>query len=171
MEKENAFEEDSSVCWHEEFPRQCLFLRIMGSCYAYWISKDDTGPCFSQGPAVIGIIKQFWKSFMWWVNHQARWWIVFVRSPSLVWLFATPWTAACQVSLSFTISRALLKLTSIESVMPSNHLILYRPLILLPTSQHQGLFQWVSSSNQVARVLELQLQHQSFQWIFRTDFL
>ena len=38
-------------------------------------------------------------------------------------------------------------------------------------SQHQGLFQWVSSSHQVAKVLELQLQHQSFQWIFRTDFL
>ena len=37
-------------------------------------------------------------------------------------------------------------------------------------SQHQGLFQWVSSLNQVARVLEFQLQHQSFQWIFRTDF-
>ena len=38
-------------------------------------------------------------------------------------------------------------------------------------SQHQGLFQWVSSSHQVAKLLELQLQHQSFQWIFRTDFL
>ena len=38
-------------------------------------------------------------------------------------------------------------------------------------SQHQGLFQWVSSLHQVAKVLELQLQHQSFQWIFRTDFL
>ena len=38
-------------------------------------------------------------------------------------------------------------------------------------SQHEGLFQWVSSSHQVAKVLELQLQHQSFQWIFRTDFL
>ena len=38
-------------------------------------------------------------------------------------------------------------------------------------SQHQGLFKWVSSSHQVPRVLELQLQHQSFQWIFRTDFL
>ena len=37
-------------------------------------------------------------------------------------------------------------------------------------SQHQGLFQWVSSSHQVAKVLEFQLQHQSFQWIFRTDF-
>ena len=38
-------------------------------------------------------------------------------------------------------------------------------------SQHQGLFQWVSSSHHVAKVLEFQLQHQSFQWIFRTDFL
>ena len=38
-------------------------------------------------------------------------------------------------------------------------------------SQHQGLFQWVSSSHQVAKVFEFQLQHQSFQWIFRTDFL
>ena len=38
-------------------------------------------------------------------------------------------------------------------------------------SQYQGLFQWVSSSHQVAKVLELQLQHQSFQWIFRTYFL
>ena len=41
----------------------------------------------------------------------------------------------------------------------------------LNLSQHQGLFQWVSSSYQVAKVLEFQLQHQSFQWIFRTDFL
>ena len=38
-------------------------------------------------------------------------------------------------------------------------------------SQHQGLFQWVSSSHKVARVLQFQLQHQSFEWIFRTDFL
>ena len=45
----------------------------------------------------------------------------------------TLWTAACQASLSFTISRSLLKLTSIESVMPSNHLILCHPLLLLPS--------------------------------------
>ena len=52
---------------------------------------------------------------------------------SRVWLFATPWTAARQVSLPFTISQSLLKLMSIESVMPSNHLILCRPLLLLPS--------------------------------------
>ena len=56
-----------------------------------------------------------------------------VQSLSLshFWLFATPWTAACQSSLSITNSQSLLKLTSIESVMSSNHLILCRPLLLL----------------------------------------
>ena len=55
-----------------------------------------------------------------------------VQSLSPVWLFATPWIATCQASPSITNSRSLLKLTSIESVMPSNHLILCRPLLLLP---------------------------------------
>ena len=55
-----------------------------------------------------------------------------VQSLSCVWLFATPWTAAHQASLSITNSWSLLKLKSIESVMPSNHLILCRPLLLLP---------------------------------------
>ena len=56
-----------------------------------------------------------------------------VQSLTRVQLFATLWTAVCQASLSFTISWSLLKLMSIESVMPSNHLILCRPLLLLPS--------------------------------------
>ena len=56
-----------------------------------------------------------------------------VQSLSSVWLFATPWTAAHQASLSFTISQNLLSLMSIESVMPSNHLILCHPLLFLPS--------------------------------------
>ena len=55
-----------------------------------------------------------------------------VQSLSRVRLFATPWTAACQASLSITNSRSLLKHMSIESVMPSSHLILCCPLLLLP---------------------------------------
>jgi len=55
-----------------------------------------------------------------------------VQSLSRVWLFATPWIAAHQASLSITNSRSSLRLTSIESVMPSSHLILCRPLLLLP---------------------------------------
>ena len=56
-----------------------------------------------------------------------------VQSFSRVWLFATPWIAAHQASLSITNSRSLLKLMPIESVMPSNHLILCHPLLLLPS--------------------------------------
>ena len=55
-----------------------------------------------------------------------------VQSLSHVWLFATPWTAACQASLSITNSQSLLKLMSIELVVPSNHLIPCRPLFLPP---------------------------------------
>ena len=58
---------------------------------------------------------------------------VVVRSLSHVWLFATPWTTARQASLSFTIFWSLLTLTSIESVMPSHHLILCYPLFPLPS--------------------------------------
>ena len=56
-----------------------------------------------------------------------------VQSLSHVWLFATLWTAACQASLSITSSQSLLKLMSIESVMPFNHLIFCRPLLLWPS--------------------------------------
>ena len=55
-----------------------------------------------------------------------------VQSLSRVWLFATPWIAACQASLSITNSRSSPRLTSIESLIPSSHLILCRPLLLLP---------------------------------------
>ena len=56
-----------------------------------------------------------------------------VQSPSCVWFLVTPRTAACQASLSFTISQSLLKLVFTELVMPSNHLILCHPLLLLPS--------------------------------------
>ena len=58
---------------------------------------------------------------------------VVVQLLSHVLLLATPWLAACQVSLSFSISQSLLRLMSVESVMPSNHLILCCPLLLMPS--------------------------------------
>ena len=101
-----------------------------------------------------------------------------VQSLSRVWLFTTPWTAARQASLSVTSSRSLLKPMSIESVMPSTHLILCHPLLLLPSVFPSiGVFslsQLFPSGGQSIRVSVLQhsvLQHQSFQWIFRTDLL
>ena len=56
-----------------------------------------------------------------------------------------------------------------DAIQPS-HPLLSPSLPAFNLSQHQGLFQWVSSSHQVAKLLELQLQRQSFQWIFRVDF-
>ena len=81
-------------------------------------------------------------------------------------LFATPYTAARQAWSS-------LRLKSIElvdAIQPSPPLS-SPSLPAFNLSQHQGLFQWANSLHQVAKVLELQLQHQSFQWIFRIDFL
>ena len=93
--------------------------------------------------------------------------IVVIQSLSPVQLFATPWTGAHQASSSFTISWSLLRFMSIELVMPSSHLMLLSPPSpVCNLSQHKGLFQWVGSSHQVAKVLELQLQHQSLQYNF-----
>ena len=78
------------------------------------------------------------------------------QSLSCVRLLATPWIAACQASLSITNSRSSLRLTSIESVMPSHPLSSPSPPAPNP-SQHQSLFQWVNSSHEVAKVLEFQL--------------
>ena len=96
-----------------------------------------------------------------------------VQSLSRVQLFVTPWTAACQASLSIANSRSLPKLMSIESVVPSNHLILCCPL-LLPPSIFPSIRVFSNESALRIRwpkILEFQLQHQSFQWTPRTDFL
>ena len=80
--------------------------------------------------------------FPWIMNISCFWPVLFnknimqissVQSLSCIWLFATPWIAARQVSLSITNSQSSLKLMSVESVMASNHLILCHPLLLLPS--------------------------------------
>ena len=87
-------------------------------------------------------------------------WLLFFSHSVVSYSLRPPWTAARQASLSFTISWSLLKLKSIESVMPSNHPILSPPSPVLTLSQHHGLFQWIGSLQQMAKVLELQLKHQ-----------
>ena len=96
------------------------------------------------------------------------------QSLSHVRLFATPWTAAYLASLSITSPWRILKLMAIEldgdATQPSHPLSFPSPTAF-NLSQHQGIFKWVSSLHQVAKVLGSQLQHQSFQWIFRFGFL
>ena len=83
------------------------------------------------------------------LEHESA--ISSVQSLSHVQLFVTPWIAACQVSLSITSSRSLLKLMSIDLVMPSNHLILCRPFSCLQSFPASGSFpvsQFFSSGSQ-----------------------
>ena len=85
---------------------------------------------------------------------DAYFWVIYLIYGSVQFSHVTPWITACQASLSITNSRGSHKRTSIESVMPSSHLI-----------------QWVNSSHEVAKVLEFQLQHHSFQRNPRANLL
>ena len=96
-----------------------------------------------------------------------------VQSLSLVQLFCDPMDCSMP---GFPVHHQLPELTQThvhqvsDAIQPSHPLLSPSPPAF-SLSQHQGLFQWVSSSHQVAKVLEFQFQHQSFQWIFKTDFL
>ena len=104
----------------------------MRSKQTFWNPVDTY--CFWLGRYPVGYIAYVWLLLSGHVNCGL---FVFtdaltvaVQSLSCVRLFVTPWTAACQASLAFTVSWSLLKLTSIELVMPSNHLILSCPHLL-----------------------------------------
>ena len=95
-----------------------------------------------------------------------------VQSFSCLWFFATPWAAACQASLSITslgvCSNSCPLSQWCHPTISSSVIPFSSCLQSFPATGH---FQWVSSSHQVAKVLEFQFQHQSFQQIFRVDFL
>ena len=91
--------------------------------------------------------------------------VTLVQLPSYVRLFATQWTAARQASLSFTEFAQTQWTSLIQWCHPTISSSVGSFSSCPRLSQHQGLFQWVSSLHQMAKVLEL--QHQSFQWIFR----
>ena len=95
-----------------------------------------------------------------------------VSSPSVMF-FVTPWTAAHQASLSIINFPELAQIHVHpvgDAIQPSHPLLSPSPPAF-NLSQHQGLFQWASPSHQVGKVLQFQLQYQSFQWLFRTDSL
>ena len=95
-----------------------------------------------------------------------------VQSLSHVQLFVTRWTSAHQASQSITKSWSFLKLVHrVSDSIRSSHPLPSPSPAAFYLSQHESLFQWVSSSHQVGKILKIKLQHQSFQWIFRTVFL
>ena len=96
-----------------------------------------------------------------------------VQSLSCVWLFVTPWTHSMP---GLPVHHQLPQSTQthvhcVGDAIQSSHPLSSPSPPALNLSQHQGLFQWVSSPHQVTKVLEFQLQHQSFQWTPRSDLL
>ena len=99
-------------------------LSIIFSCCIFFLMPNNIRACIF---SVLSVY--FWCIFIYFSKLRYP---VVVQSLSHVWLFVTPWTIACQASLS-AISQSLFKLRSIESVIASNHLILCCPLLLLPS--------------------------------------
>jgi len=152
----------SSLAWEIPWTEEPGGLQSMGLQRVRhdWETKHTHKQNASGSSADIG---KLWNSVERQKNYNA------VPLLSRIWLFATPWTTPHQATVSFTISQGLLKFISIESVMLSHPLP--PSSFTFNLSQHQSFFQWVGPSHQEAKVLELQLQHQSFQWIVRVDFL
>ena len=96
-----------------------------------------------------------------------------VPSTSCVWFFATPMDCTMPgVPVHHQLPEfAQTHVHRVGDVIQPSHPLSSPSPPAFNLSKHQGLFKWVSSSHQVAKILELQLQHQSFQWTFRTDFL
>ena len=107
-----------------------------------------------------------------WTDIFSKEGIVVVQSPSHVQLIMTPGTVACQ---GLSVPHHLRKIAqghvlwNGDAIQPSHPLMPSSSALNL--SQHQGLFQWFSCLHQLTKRLELQHQHQSFQWVFRVDFL
>ena len=104
-----------SLCWQDPLEKEMQYSYLGNSMDQGVVSGPNPGNLHPL-PKIVGIILPLTQ-----FNHS-------VMSNS-----ETPWTVARQASLSITSSQSLLKLMSIESVMPSNHLILYRPLLFLPS--------------------------------------
>ena len=105
-----------------------------------------------------------------WLPTTTNWRVVVVQWLSHIWLFATPWTPGSSVLHCLPEFAQIHVYWVSDTIQPSHPLPPPSPLAF-NLSQHQGLFQWISSLHQEAKILELQLQHQSLQLIFRVDFL
>ena len=145
--------EKSTTQWQQSFQQHVMTHAVKGFSVVNETEVDFflEFPCFLYDPANVGNLISGSSAFSKpsldiWSSWFTLFWgpacrilsmtllaSVVVHVLSRVWLFATPWTAACQASLTITSSQSLLKLMSIELVMPFNHLILCRPLLLLPS--------------------------------------
>ena len=126
---------------------QSSYVNVNSSMQRWSLQRSGVANGVSLCVSIISEMKKymFWGPESW--DWKLKSWLYQLYSLSHVQLFPVLWTAACQAFLSFTFSLHLLKLMSIESVMPSNHLILCHSLLLLPSifASIRVFFQWVSS--------------------------
>ena len=152
------------------FLLQCMKVKSQSEVIQLCLTLTTPWTAAHQAPPSMGFSRQEYWSGVPVPSPPRKHYLGIVSECSIaqsLLILATPWTAACQASRSFTISQSLLKLMSIESVILSDHLSLCCLLLLLPSTfpSIRVFFpmQRVSSFHQKVKVLELQLQHQSFQ--------
>ena len=128
--------------------------------FSHSVMSDSLQPCGHTEFSIHIYNCLCWYSLVYCINWHSYFYCTSVQSFSHVQLFVIPWTAAHQASLSISSTPR-----ACSNSCPSSqwwHPTISSPPPALNLSQHQGLFQWVNSSYQVAKILELQLQHQCF---------
>ena len=178
-QEEKGMTEDEMAGWHHQL-NEYEFEQALGvgdgqgslvSCSPWGCKESDTTEWLTHSLHFLIFYIYFWYCIQW-LSIMCS--VSSVQSLSRVQLFVKD-SVDCSTP-GLPVLHQLLELgqTHIQrvgdAIQPSHPLSSPSPPAL-SLSQHQGLFQWVSSSHLVAKVLEFQLQHQSFQWIFRTDFL
>ena len=139
--------------------------------WCWWISMQGSGGNADIVSKVVNTMRR-----RGWDELGEQHWNIYIQFSSVAQSCLTLGDPMNSSTSGFPVYHQLLEFTQThvhwvgDAIQPSHSLLSPSPPAL-NLSQHQGLFQWVSSLHQVAKVLEFQLQHQSFQWIFRTDFL
>ena len=144
--------------WISRHSRRWSCYSVTRSCLTFYNPMDCSIPGFPVLHRVCSERRRGWDKLREYHYHiYTSVQFSSVQSLSRVWLFASPWITACQASLSITNSWSSLKLTSIELVMPSSHLLCHPLLLLPPIPPSIRVFSNESTLHEVAKVLEFQL--------------
>jgi len=159
----------STVCF---FNPSCLLGRYQKSVLFFW-QLEASSSKFCELKLSCGGQRNFPLDSHWWSNKKGGCCCCSVTQSCPTLYSATPWTAAHQASLSCTISWSLFKFMSIELVMPSSHLTICHSLLRLPSifPSIRVFFNVSTLCIRWPKYWSFSFSHQSFQWVFKVDFL